>query len=212
MIICCYTEIDNQWGKQELADKLASLPERSIKEALRKTQWLDMQLSITGKLLLVQLLKNLGLDKKLSLTHLRYTEFDRPYFDDNFDFNIAHSGKLAVCCGVLNGKVGVDIEQIKHIDLDDFIDHFTENEWNKINRSSDRHEKFYTYWTRKEAVLKAIGTGLNTPLSSIDISAANLVYDDQTYYLRSANIVDGYKCHIATTIKHSKIHLIPVIL
>jgi len=212
MIICCYTEISDRWSQQELEAKLASLPPPLQSEALRKKQWLDMQLTLAGKLLLLHLLKNLGLDRKLSLTHLRYTEFDRPYFDDHFDFNIAHSGKFALCCGVLNGKVGADIEQTKHIDLDDFIDHFTENEWNKINRSSDRHEKFYTYWTRKEAVLKAIGSGLNTPLSSIDVSGANLIYDEQTYYLRSANIGDGYKCHIATTIKHSKVHLIPVIL
>lgn len=212
MIICCYTEISQLWSVDEFADKLALLPERSKKEAIHKRHWLDRQLSVAGKLLLIQLLKNLGLDRKLSLSHLKFSPYNRPYFTDGFDFNISHSGNFAICCGVLNGKVGVDIEQIKTIDLDDFISHFSENEWNKINRSSDRGESFYHFWTRKEAVLKAIGTGFQIPLSSVDVTAEQVDYDGHTYYLRSLAIGDTYKCHIATTISHANVHLIPVIL
>ena len=31
-------------------------------------------------------------------------------------------------------------------------------------------KKFYWYWTRKEALLKAIGTGINTDLNKLEVS------------------------------------------
>jgi len=199
MIACYYTETTRPWSEQELTDRLVLLPPKLRQEALRKREWVDRQLSVLGKLLLIKLLKELGLQKKLSLTDLHYNVFLRPYFNASFDFNIAHSGNIVMCCGSLNSKVGIDIEQIKKIDLDDYIDHFTENEWNHINRSSDRQEKFYHYWTRKEATLKAIGTGFHTPLASVDVSAGSLVYDEYEYYFQTLNISESYKCHIAAT-------------
>jgi 4'-phosphopantetheinyl transferase len=212
MIICCYTEITHPWSEQELADKLVLLPEKLRKEALRKRQWLDMQLSIAGKLLLIQLLKNFGLDAKLLLPDLNYTAFHRPYFETDIDFNIAHSGNIAVCCGTLNGRIGIDIEYIKKIDLDDYTDYFTQNEWNNINQSPDKYDGFYYYWTRKEAVIKAIGTGFYMPLSSVDVSGKSLVYGNNTYYLQSLNISNDYKCHIATTMSPADVQLIRITL
>jgi 4'-phosphopantetheinyl transferase len=212
MIICCYTEISQPWSEQELADKLVLLPEKLRKEALRKRQWLDMQLSIAGKLLLIQLLKNLGLDAKLVLSDLKYAAFHRPYFEADLDFNIAHSGNIAVCCGTINSRIGIDIEHIKKINLDDFTDYFTQNEWNNINQSPDKYDGFYHYWTRKEAVIKAIGTGFYTPLSSVDVSGKSLVYEDNTYHLQSLNISNDYKCHIATNASPAGVQLIRVSL
>ena len=54
MITCCYTEIKHEWSEQELADKLALLPENLQQQALSKRQWMDRQLSIAGKLLLLK--------------------------------------------------------------------------------------------------------------------------------------------------------------
>lgn len=199
MIVCYYTEVDRQWDEQELTDKLLLLPVKLRQDALRKKQWTDRQLSVTGKLLLLRLLKEFGLEKKLALDDLNYNIFMRPYFNATLDFNISHSGNIVICCGSLNGMVGIDIEQVKRIDLDDYINFFTENEWNQINRSSDRYDKFYHYWTRKEAALKAIGSGFHTPLSAVDVSGLSLVYDDYKYHFQTLNISDSYKCHIAAT-------------
>lgn len=210
MIICYYTETTSHWSEQELTDKLILLPPKLRQAALQKSQWLDRQLYITGKLLLLKLLKAFGLDQKLTLNDLQYNIFMRPYFNATLDFNIAHSGNMVLCCGMLNHTVGVDVEEVKEIDLDEYMDHFTENEWNNINRSSDRYDRFYYYWTRKEAVLKAIGTGFHTPLSSVDVSGESLVYDDYEYHLQSFNISECYKCHLATTAAGVKVQVIPV--
>jgi 4'-phosphopantetheinyl transferase len=205
MMICCYTEINHRWGEQELADKLMLLPEKLQQQALRKRQWIDKQLSVAGKLLLLRLLKEL--ERQLSLSDLKYNDYHRPYFNAGPDFNIAHSGNIAVCGVTDSGKIGIDIEQIKEIDLADYTDYFTPNEWDKINQYPNKYDGFYDFWTRKEAVLKAIGTGFHTPLSSVDVSDENLIYDGIAYHIKPLAINQDYKCHVATTLIPADIQL-----
>jgi 4'-phosphopantetheinyl transferase len=203
MIICFYTEINHQWSEQEFADKLVLLPEKLQQQVSRKRQWQDKQLSIAGKMLLLRVMKELA--RQSTLTDLQYNTYDRPYFDNGPDFNIAHSGSMVICCGTDNGQIGIDIEQVKEIDLADYTNYFTSNEWNKINHYPNKYDSFYDFWTRKEAVLKALGTGFHTPLSSVDVSGESLTYDDITYYLRPLIINQEYKCHIATTLASANI-------
>src|ERR1700744_1224031 len=192
MIICCYTEINQQWSEQEFADKLMVLPQKLRQQILRKRQWKDRQLLIAGKLLLFRVMKELACESKLA--DLQYNAYERPYFDNAPDFNIAHSGNMVICCGTDIGRIGIDIEQVKEIELADYNDYFTPNEWDKI-----KHDGFYDFWTRKEAVLKAIGTGFHTTSSSVDVSGESLTYDGITYYVKPLAINQDYKCHIATT-------------
>ncbi len=201
MIICYHTKVNRQWDEQELTDYLSLFSENQKKAILRKRQWLDRQLSVTGKLLLIRMLDELGLDARLSLLNLKYNNYQRPYFNADFDFNIAHSHNRVVCCGTINGEIGIDIEFIKSIDLDDFVDYFTTNEWQQINNAINPTAEFYHYWTRKEAVIKAIGTGLYVPLSMIDISGESLIYNGSTYYIQEIVINENCKCHIAATEK-----------
>lgn len=207
MIICCHTKITSQWSEQKLTDKLLLLPAPLQQTILRKKQWMDVQLSIGGKLLLVETLKQFG-KENLPLDTLKYNNHHRPYFETDIDFNIAHSGNMVVCFATDNGQIGVDIEQIKEIDLTEYADYFTPNEWDIINNYPNRFEGFYDFWTRKEAVLKAIGTGFHTPLSSVDVSDDELKYDGITYHIQSFQIADGYKSHFAATIKPQGIRTI----
>jgi 4'-phosphopantetheinyl transferase len=198
MITCCYTEIKHRWDDRELTDKLLSLPESLQQEALRKRQWVDKQLSICGKLLLLELLREYNTNN--SLADLKYNEYRRPCFDCRPDFNIAHSGNIAICAMTDQGQIGIDIEQIKQLDFADFTDFFTGNEWHYINDHANKFDGFYNFWTRKEAVLKAIGSGFHTPLNSVDVSGEELIYDAITYQITQLNIHPDYKCHIASTI------------
>jgi 4'-phosphopantetheinyl transferase len=208
MIFCCYTEINNQWSEQELADQLSKLPKSLRIAAQRKRRWQDKQLSIAGKLLLLKVLEEF--DLSLPLDRLHYNDHKRPYFDAGIDFNISHSGNIVICCGTDRGMTGIDIEQINKISLDDYPDYFTPNEWQYINNHPDRLEGFYNFWTRKEAVLKAIGTGFHTPLSSVDVSEDQVIYDGIAYYIRQVDVRKGYKCHIAFTEEQDNINVIPV--
>lgn len=198
MIICCHSEIARQWGEQELADKLMLLPPDLQQAAIRKRRWIDKQLAIAGKILLTETLKNLGATP--SFEKLKYNRHKRPYFDESIDFNISHSGNRVICCGTDKGQIGVDIEQIKKINLAEYPDYFTKNEWDYINGHQDKFEGFYNLWTRKEAVLKVIGTGFHTPLDSVDVVADSVEYDNIIYYIKPLPIATGYPCYIASTV------------
>ena len=85
-------------------------------------------------------------------------------------FNISHSGRWVVCA-ISDNEVGVDIEEIKPIDMDIARRFFTENEYEAImaHKESERLDAFYTWWTLKESYIKHIGKGLSIPLNSFEI-------------------------------------------
>ena len=198
MVICCYSEIKKQWTKSELDEKLKLLPGSLQNEIKRKQRWMDQQLSITGKLLLKELIVGLKANQ-LSLADIKYTDHNRPWFDSRIDFNITHSGNFVICSGTDRGSIGVDIEQIKPIELDDYIDYFTADEWQIIRDSKHPFESFFEFWTRKEAVVKAVGAGLHIPLSDIDVINNRVIYNDIDYFIKKLNIARDYQCYLAST-------------
>jgi 4'-phosphopantetheinyl transferase len=90
------------------------------------------------------------------------------------EFNLAHSGGVALLAVSESGGVGVDLEWHRVIPERDAISthYFTTLECASIARAGDQADRlFLTYWARKEAVLKATGEGLWAPLDSIDVSS-----------------------------------------
>ena len=199
MIICCHTEFTKPWNSDELLENISQLPLALQVKILRKGGPKNIQLSVCGKLLLMQVLTAFGLD--LSLDDMEYDAYHRPYFNADFDFNISHSGNRVICCGTTTAKVGADIEQVKPINFNDYTDYFTNNEWDNILNARDPNAAFYKFWTRQEAVLKAAGTGFYIPLQEIDVSAENVPYNNYIYHLSEVKLDGGYQCHIAATVE-----------
>jgi 4'-phosphopantetheinyl transferase len=107
-------------------------------------------------------------------------------------FNISHSGDF-VFIGISKAVIGVDIEKINpDFEYKDIINrYFDSNEIETIEQSENQVFKFYKYWTRKEAFLKAWGTGLDFDLESINVSDRN--NDAQPdYFIKSALLNNGY--------------------
>lgn len=92
-------------------------------------------------------------------------------------FNLAHSGE-AVLCGVAHGReIGVDIEAaLPRADLLNVAAHFfAPDECAAVaacTSSNSMVELFYCLWTRKEAYLKARGSGLSFSLSAFSVLPA----------------------------------------
>ena len=89
-------------------------------------------------------------------------------------FNVSHSRDIALYAFTYDRKVGVDIE---YIDRDRAIAHIVERFYSpgeiaafQSLPTDKQHDAFFTYWTFKEAYLKAEGTGLSFGLDKVEIS------------------------------------------
>ena len=92
------------------------------------------------------------------------------------DFNLTHSGDLALLAVARGRRVGVDLERLR-TDLDalEIAERFfcpAETAALRALPAPARVEAFFRYWTAKEAFLKATGTGLSAPLDGFEVSLA----------------------------------------
>jgi 4'-phosphopantetheinyl transferase len=96
-------------------------------------------------------------------------EFGKPYLKENpFYFNLSKS-KEFFCILLSKVECGVDIEVIRDVsNMKVVADLYFHTEEKKFCETGFFDERFLTVWTRKEAVLKAIGTGLTNDLSNIN--------------------------------------------
>jgi 4'-phosphopantetheinyl transferase len=89
-------------------------------------------------------------------------------------FNLTHSGELAVVGLAPDRELGVDVEQLRDVaDLQSIAARFfTPAEQVALLRFSPaaRSRAFLDGWTRKEAVMKALGLGVAQPPESIEVS------------------------------------------
>lgn len=90
-------------------------------------------------------------------------------------FNLAHSDSIAVYA-VAKHELGVDVERIRAMDnAEQMAERFfspREKLCLMALPAEQRAEAFFNCWTRKEAYLKAIGSGLNDRLNQIEVSLA----------------------------------------
>ena len=88
-------------------------------------------------------------------------------------FNLSHAG-AHVLIGVARQELGVDLEAVEaKRDFLELADRFFAPAESAAVRSlpeSERGEAFYNAWTRKEAYVKALGTGLAEPLDGFEVT------------------------------------------
>ena len=88
-------------------------------------------------------------------------------------FNLAHSGGLAVFAVARDRPVGVDVEQLRPMpDLSELIDrYFSASECAEMKSLAEDEglRGFFKIWTRKEALLKATGEGITGLPGAVDV-------------------------------------------
>ncbi len=96
--------------------------------------------------------------------------FGKPYLmgHDNFHFNLSHSGSWVVAA-VDSAPVGIDVEQIKEVDIGISRSFFSDDEHRDLMNHSDKNAYFFTLWSLKESYIKNQGKGLSLPLDSFSI-------------------------------------------
>lgn len=193
-----YTELTHPLSNFDFKRYL-SLMSPSIQQKVNSFKnWQDSHTSLIGKLLLLTALEDIGY-QKIELLTLTYNKYGKPFVSEEIDFNISHSETLVMCVVSEVGSIGVDVEVVKPIKKKDFYNCWTPNEAKEINRNPYDYRTFYNYWTKKEAIVKAIGNGLNILLTDIEINGNKAaVVDHGNWYLKEIPFSEKYIAHFAT--------------
>lgn len=106
---------------------------------------------------------------------LSLSEYGKPFLAPPFQslhFNLSHSSDLAVIALTLDGPVGIDLEALERAtDLQECETTFCHPDEILALPAENEHRawQLLRIWTAKEAVLKAMGTGLSHPPESTRI-------------------------------------------
>lgn len=179
----------------EYKKAVSQLPDRMQAKIAKYRRWQDAQAYLYGRLLLKYGMHSLGFN--YSLVDMKTDENGKPYFpDSSFSFNISHSGEYIVCIISIDEKshLGIDIEEVRPLELKGFEAVFSPEEKEELNDVI----KFYTYWTRKEAVIKADGRGMKIPLDLVNTTALTVPLDGENYHLHEVKIDEDYVMHFAS--------------
>lgn len=92
--------------------------------------------------------------------------------EGEFDFNLSHSGGHALLVVSPGLEIGADIEAIREIEEKVAHRFFSAAEVRALVALpvGKRRDAFFRCWTRKEAYLKALGSGLAAPLDGFTVS------------------------------------------
>ena len=90
------------------------------------------------------------------------------------EFNVSHSGAMAIVAVSWSGHVGVDVEfHREDVEFEKLARRFfSDSDCARLLAlpQEDVMTAFYRCWTRKEAYIKAVGTGLALALRSFDVA------------------------------------------
>lgn len=188
---------DREWPPASAHRCAAALPAAFVQAADRYVHWQDRQASLLGKLALLQGLIRLGLSPML-LQDIRLDAHQRPFIPGGPDFNISHCKGMVVCALHRSRRVGIDVEAVLPLEELDHSLVFTPAECSLIAEDASPEARFYHFWTRKEAVIKADGRGFYLNPSTFEAVEDEVRVDQQSWFVQKVDVPPGFCCHLAT--------------
>lgn len=145
---------------------------------------------------------------------ISYSKSGKPYLNNkinsNLKFNYSHSGDYIIYAFTLDDEIGVDIEEIKDIPEFDELSrtHFSDEEQSiyfALKNTDEKKQLFYKIWTRKEALLKAEGSGITIDLKSLTVLKMNkknvnqvkVKFSNKEYSISDIPIDNNYASSVA---------------
>lgn len=105
-----------------------------------------------------------------------YTSYGKPFLanENSLKFNVSHSGNMAAFVFFYGTEIGVDIEKVKaNFNVLELAQNFfSKKEITALEQQPEKElpKAFFRCWTRKEAFIKAEGSGLSFPLDKFAVS------------------------------------------
>ncbi len=186
-------------------------PTLSIHEQLRRDEFLNEaeKIRYTCNHRFVRQVLSKYVMVHASQIELAYGRYGKPFLKhSNLFFNYSYRREFGLLAISKDSEVGIDIERIKILqDPPTFMAFsFSEKERQIISGMDKENfqDRLFTFWTFKEAIIKALGLGLNADLTKIDLSeflfnaSGPLNFDDgKLYTLRQIKAIEGYKAAYA---------------
>jgi 4'-phosphopantetheinyl transferase len=183
---------------ERLVELAQELPDHLRERIARYRRQRDRNAGILGKWLLVTALDSLGCPHP-DLHAFTYDARGRPAVAglEPADFSLSHSEDLVVCAVSPRGRVGVDVEFMREIEVAEFEGVFSPRVWERIRSSAPILPAFYRHWTCLESVAKAEGFGLGGATRAIEIDEGAGRFEGREWYLREIALDPRYCCHVA---------------
>ena len=135
----------------------------------------------------------------------------KPFFKNYPDikFSLSHSGGYALCA-VSDCEAGVDIEKYRDTKtaLEIAKRYFTAAEYEYVKNYGDTKQIFFKLWTRKESLLKAIGTGIAGGLSSYEVLDDEITVGDTKFYFSDFDKFENISITVCAREKTSDIEYV----
>lgn len=126
-------------------------------------------------------------------------------------FNLSHTQGLVACVLALDCPCGIDVEHLRTMrDMQGVAENVfsgMEIAWLQAQPEDQKAETFFTFWTLKEAYIKATGQGLAAPLQSISFDIASpligvafgedVADDPQRWMLRHWKLANDHQLSVA---------------
>jgi 4'-phosphopantetheinyl transferase len=133
------------------------------------------QLTVTRSVL--RRLLGAALDRDPRSLQFEYGDDGKPSLaGGELAFNVSHSHGRALIAIAAEGTLGVDLEKVRHEVRHERVGEryfsLPEREVLRALPEREKPEAFFRCWARKEAWLKAKGTGLRLPLAGFDVTLA----------------------------------------
>ena len=181
----------------------------------------DRRLHVASHLFLRQLLSQYA-PLSPALWRFKTNAYGKPFIANSqyveLSFNLSHTQGFIACVIAYQRAVGIDIERCKPLhDVNGLCDTafspLEARDVQSLKNHSEQEQRFFTYWTLKEAYIKARGMGLSIPLQQFSFIETkvgkwelhcdpNLMSSGQNWRFSSHKINEYY---LATAVPPSKI-------
>jgi len=170
------------------------IPDNILEKARRFKRIGDRNNYIAGRWILFELCRQASVNHVFG--ELQLNSYGKPSIDGFMAFSVSHTDGL-VAVAFSRNAIGLDAERFDPKgELSDFRNVFSKKEWEEIEEYG--LSSFLRLWTMKEAVIKCLGLGIESPeqLQSINEISAGLVnYNGQHF---SHNEFGYSDCMIST--------------
>ena len=179
-----------QCGEQEVARLLPLVSEQRREQALRYTHTFGQYCCLKSYEMLLHLLVSTPYTLRATPTFL-YNEHGAPYLQGGPCFSISHC-KQGIAVAVSDLPIGIDIEGLRTVDEALVRKTMNLDEQHQIAMSQNPEVEFIRLWTRKEAYVKMLGTGIISDMHGILSDVSSVQWHE------IADLDRGYICTICT--------------